>query len=320
MTNLKDKTPLVDILLSTYNGSSYLEDLLKSIKAQTHNNWRLLIRDDGSNDNTVEIIKAFSSENIIFLKDEKQRLGPCQSFAEISARSIADYVMFCDQDDVWLNEKIELTLKKMREAESKHGNAPVLVYTDMKVVDKDLKIVSQSFWRHQYLNPAFNALNHLLLMNVAAGCTMMMNKKLAALAFPIPRNIKLHDWWVALTASALGRIEYVNAPTMLYRQHGENITGTQTYPIGYIIAKSASLAKTKEILTSAVEQGKAFLAAYKDKLSGKDRLTVESFSRLLDMGRVKRLRTLFKFNFTAFGFIRNAGISVLFFLMKRTGK
>jgi glycosyltransferase involved in cell wall biosynthesis len=314
-----DKNPSIDILLATYNGGPYLGDLLRSLKAQTYANWTLLVRDDGSDDNTLDVLNDFVDKRVRLIKDEKRRLGARGSFSELLRYSTADYIMFCDQDDVWLPEKLDLTMKKMLEAEAAHKGRPIMVHTDMVVADKDLNVLSRSFWDYQHIDPELTSLNSLLTLNVATGCTMMINRNLKELA-PIPEAALIHDWWMALVASAFGRIERVDAATVLYRQHGKNAAGALKYPFGYIAARIRGLEGSKELLKGAVAQGGSFYSAYGERLSGKDRLMVRDFSSLLKMGRLQRARTLLKHRFSCSGFLRNLGMFTLFVSLKPVKK
>ncbi len=296
-----------------------MRELLESLKAQTCGDWKLLVRDDGSDDNTLGVIKDFTDKRVRLVNDEKRRLGARGSFAELLRHSDADYIMFCDQDDVWLPEKLDLTLKKMLGAESAYKDKPILVHTDMAVADRDLNILSRSFWDYQHIDPELTSLNNLLVLNVATGCTMMINRKLKELA-PIPEAALIHDWWLALAASAFGRIERVDAATVLYRQHGKNAAGALNYPFGYIAARIRGLKGSKELLKGAIVQGGSFYSAYGERLSGKDRSMLYDFSSLLRMGRIKRARTLLKHRFSCSGFLRNLGMFTLFVSLKPVKK
>lgn len=319
MTSLKDTLSPIDILLSTYNGGLYIKELLQSLFAQTYKEWRLIVRDDGSTDNTLDIVETYASKHhdrIVLLKDGKGRLGPCQSFAALLEYSPAPYIMFCDQDDVWLPNKIELTLKTTRELEAKHKNTPILVHTDLKVVDERLNPLAESFWKYQHINPARIALNNLLIQNVATGCAMMLNMPLKKAALPIPSEAMLHDWWITLVAASSGRIEYINSPTMLYRQHGKNDTGAIEYSLGYFIKRISSLNKTKFLIEKIVLQSKAFLNIYKDRLPKELIPTVYNFSILFERGRLSRLYLIMKFRYFGYGFMRNLGILVIWTVIK----
>ena len=313
-----EKRYYVDILLSTYNGGLYLDELLNSLLEQTHKDWRLIVRDDGSSDNTVKIVKDFSAghpDRVILLGGDGRRLGACRSFIKLLEASEADYVMFCDQDDVWLPDKIDITLKAMQETESKHGDIPILVHTDLKVVDQEKNLISESFWRYQHLDPHLKGLNTLLVLNNVTGCTMMINGRLAKLVASVPEGAILHDWWIALVATAFGRVEYVSAPTMLYRQHGKNEAGAVSYSLSYFSSRVRNLGASMDLARRIVEQGKAFLLIYGDRISKADREIVYNFSTLFQQWKIKRLFTLLRFRLKTYGFLRNLGISTLFLLL-----
>ena len=106
----------VAILMSTYNGEKYLEEQVKSIISQDYTDWHLYIRDDGSTDNTVNLIKKIARDNekITFLNENKPKnLGVTGSFMDLLANTKAQYYMFSDQDDYWLPDKIKVTLEEM---------------------------------------------------------------------------------------------------------------------------------------------------------------------------------------------------------------
>ena len=114
----------IDILLATYNGETFLDEQLDSIAAQAHGDWRLIARDDGSSDRTPEILEAFRMRHpgkVVVLEDGDGNLGLVQNFSRLMAHSDAPYAAFCDQDDVWMPEKLALSLAKMRELEQEQG-------------------------------------------------------------------------------------------------------------------------------------------------------------------------------------------------------
>lgn len=220
---------MIDILMATYNGEKYIEEQINSILNQTTSDWKLYIRDDGSSDNTVDIIEKFVQrypDKIFFIKDNKKGLGAKLNFGELIKMSSSDYCMFCDQDDVWINDKIEKTLREMNNMESKYGkNTPILIHTDLLVVNENLEIIDNSFFKYQGINPNRNSLNNLLFSNTVTGCTMMLNKELTKLIKIIPEESMMHDWWIALVAAYLGKIYTINEPTIMYRQHSNNTLG-----------------------------------------------------------------------------------------------
>ncbi len=143
----------INILLSTYNGSKYLKEQLDSLLSQTYKDIEIIVRDDGSSDDTLDILKSYD----IKLLETKQNLGAMGSFAELLSYAVAnsdsEYFMFCDQDDVWNSQKIEKTLEKMQGMEEKFGDIPLLVHTDLEVVDEELNTINSSFMKYQNINP-----------------------------------------------------------------------------------------------------------------------------------------------------------------------
>ncbi len=219
----------VTIVMATYMGARYLREQVESIQKQSHSNWRLVVRDDHSSDDTVGMLAEMASADprITMLVDDKGNLGHCQNFNELlMANAHRPYVMCCDQDDIWLEQKIETTLRKMLAAEVTFRAVPILVFTDFKVADADGSTLSNnnaviSNIRRQ----AQFDLHSLLGYDYVWGCTMMLNRELLRLALPVSTQAQNHDYWVALVAAALGRIVFVDEPTMLYRRHALTVTG-----------------------------------------------------------------------------------------------
>lgn len=223
----------VFILLGTYNGGLYLGEQIKSIQAQSCQNWKLLVRDDGSNDNTTSILKIYQQNDarIQIVADNKGNLGTLGNYRElckIALKKNADAVFFCDQDDVWLTGKIETQIEALQKIEEQNGKeCPVLVHTDLSVVDKNLKHIHKSFLAYQGMKNIKESLRVLLPENHITGCASVLNRALLKLVTPIPEDVLMHDWWAALCAAACGKIEFIEKPWILYRQHDDNIIGAK---------------------------------------------------------------------------------------------
>ena len=223
----------VIVLLSCYNGARFVADQIQSIRRQTLVDWTLLVRDDGSEDRTPQILESLAANEprIVLLNDGWGNLGPAQSFGVLMQAALdggAEYVAFADQDDVWQPDKLECQLGVLRARETAAGKAiPLLAHSDLTVVSEELDLVHESLRTYQGLAEARGApLQLLLTQNFVTGCTMLINRALLRVALPLP-NVVMHDWWLALCAAAMGDILYLPCATVRYRQHGRNVVGTR---------------------------------------------------------------------------------------------
>jgi glycosyltransferase involved in cell wall biosynthesis len=218
---------MIDILLATYNGEKYLNQQIDSILAQTCKDWRLLIRDDLSTDNTIDIIKNYTSkypDKTRLIEDNKGHLGLVRNFGALLEATQSEYIMFCDQDDVWLPNKIELIINVMKAAQKRDPDSPILVHSDLRVVDENLNIIADSFWKLIGIDPqTANSLDKLIIRNAVTGCAMMINRRAKEVSTPLPAEVKIHDWWIAMNVAKAGQILFVPVPSSLYRQHGGNV-------------------------------------------------------------------------------------------------
>lgn len=231
----------VEILLSTYNGERFLDQQLKSIINQTYENWLLIIRDDGSNDATANIIDRYIKrypQKIKLVSDSLGNLGSSKSFETLIYASQESYILLCDQDDEWLPHKIKSSLEKLKEIETNHKDIPILIFTDLIVVDDKMNIINTSFWKSQKFSPEI-ATNYIKLsaLNVITGCTIIFNRTAKKYILPFPDNYSLHDYWIGLNISYYGIIDYICTPTILYRQHSNNVIGAHKINFSYFYIK-----------------------------------------------------------------------------------
>ena len=296
----------VSICISTYNGEKYLEEQLDSIFNQTYKNIEIFVRDDGSNDKTLNILKKYNL-NIL---PSTGNVGIKKSFESILKYALqnsdANYFMFCDQDDIWKSEKIEKSIEEMKKLENLHGyNTPFLIHTDLEVVNDDLKAISDSMWKYEKINPNLNSLNRLLVQNTITGCTMMINRRLAEKSLPILESCIMHDWWIGLVASCFGKISYLTNNTIKYRQHGRNDTGSKKFDLKYIIKKMNFKETDKYII-----QSKSFLEIYKKDLDEQKIELLENFSKIKEKSFLQRVSILIKYKILKNGIIRNIGLLI----------
>lgn len=246
---------MIDILLSTYNGEQYINGQIESIFAQTFGDYRLYIRDDGSTDRTVEILKGYvvrHPKKIVFFNDNLGNIGCSKSFMFLLEKATSPYIMFCDQDDVWDRNKVKLSYDQIKRAEDLHGRAaPILVFTDLKVVDGNDLEIAKSFWRLQKIRPEIaKDWKKLLAQNVVTGCTVVVNEPLKTISLPYKEDNFLHDHWIAVHASKYGYVSFIRDGLVLYRQHDRNLFGARKFSLRYIFQRIKQFGKSLELFRS----------------------------------------------------------------------
>lgn len=293
----------IAILLASYNGEQFIREQIDSILSQSCTDWHLYIRDDNSSDDTLLIEHEYESrypQQITVVDIPSVEHGAKHNFWLLSQYVLketdAAYIMFCDQDDVWIQSKIEDTFSAMKSAEQKFQDRRILVYTDLKVVDRNLKVLGNSFIKYRALNPSCTEINRIVVQNNATGCTTMLSRDLLEKAFELEDvgEIAMHDWWFSLVASVFGHIVFVDKPTILYRQHGDNVVGaTKVNSLSFILKRLSGNNHIKKTLHMAVDQAKVFLNTYQD-IPLDDRSSLESFAKLYEYSKIQRILMLSK--------------------------
>jgi hypothetical protein len=214
----------VTILLATYNGCRWLAPLVHSVREQTYLDWRLIVLDDASTDDTPALTRGLleGEKRAVLLVSTVHR-GAVGAFEELLSTVSTPYFALCDQDDVWQPAKVQESVELLERSGAD------LVYTDLTVVDDALNEVAASMWTYSQIVPVRGrALIPLLLKNAVTGCTIVGRTSLLAKALPFPAGIPMHDWWLAVVAASGGGVEPLPHPTVLYRQHGQNELGAST--------------------------------------------------------------------------------------------
>ena len=217
----------VDVLLATYNGEKYLKEQIDSILEQTYSDFRLLISDDGSTDDTRKILEEYKNKDSrIQVFFQESNLGVVKNFEFLLKKVESAYYMFSDQDDIWKAEKIEKSLNKIE-----NDNCD-LVYSDLEVVDEKLNVTYESYWKLKGIYnkiKKYNNFESLYLNNFVTGCTIISKKELIDTYLPLPNTSKyvLHDYWISLILSQNGKIDYIEEPLIKYRQHKNNKVGSK---------------------------------------------------------------------------------------------
>lgn len=299
----------VNVLLATYNGSRFVAAQIDSILQQSYKDLRLIIRDDGSTDTTPDILDTFVKKNPsrILLMPRGRQLGVKGNFSELMQHADGEYIAFADQDDVWDRDKIRLTLEKMKQLEVETSKStPLLVHTDLRVVDEDLSVLSPSFWKYINVKPSRgHTLNRLLAQNVVTGCTMMMNRALLKLACPIPEQAVMHDWWIALVAAALGKVDALPYPTMLYRQHANNTVGAKKFWSFDYFKDGFSLLRQPELFKCS--QVKELLNRYELQLTAEQKKMLQAYLELPQSSWLRKASLITRHGFFKHGALKNLG-------------
>lgn len=278
----------IAILLSSYNGEKFLREQLDSLLAQSHANFVIVIRDDGSSDGSYALLEQFAQqhpEHIHLLPEDDDNYGASGGFAFLVNYALENkaalkleqaYMMFCDQDDTWFPNKVEKQLAAMLEAEASAGSeVPVLIHSDLEVVSEQNTAIAKSLIRYQGLEIERNRFPNLVISNLVTGCTALINESLARKALPIPADAIMHDWWLALVATAFGRLIFLDTPLVHYRQHGNNTIGAKEFTkvsvTNISLWRRLLLRKPNDHLMEVAVQAAAFRQRYGDELSSRQR-------------------------------------------------
>ena len=260
--------PRVAVLLSTYDGARFLPEQIDSLAGQAGVAVQLHARDDGSSDETAEILGTYS-ERWPTLADvgPGENLGPARSFLELLRTAPdADYFAFCDQDDVWLPDKLERAVAAIAA-----DFAPVLYCSNVALVDEKLNPLGPA--------PASGdaSFAHLLFENVAVGCTVVLNRAARDLIVACDPGAApaMHDWWCALVIAGFGRIHYDPQPGVLYRQHGRNVVGQRGNAVEQAARETSRFLRQTRSFYRIHDQARALLELYGPGLPAPHRARLE---------------------------------------------
>lgn len=307
---------MVDILLATYNGEKYLREQLGSLSAQTYRNFRILVRDDGSRDSTMHILREFQLHHagmMEIIEDDAGGGNPAANFIELMKHATADYVMFCDQDDRWYPAKIQTMLQRIQAEEKRmaDGAAPILIFSDYQVTDSGLRPmpVNES---HLQVARAYRNFSHLLVQNYVTGCTMMINKTACQMAGDYDSRILMHDWWIALYVSAMGEIIHMPVKLMDYRQHENNDVGARDVMSAKYRVEKIFDRKVRTSKDTYYAQAALLKERFYSLMPEESRRTLDRFLALPGYPKLKRIREAIDGGFVKSDAIRTAGF--LFYL------
>ena len=235
--------------MAVYNGMKFLPELLTSLKQQTFKDWVLYVQDDLSTDGTLVFLDSESSKDKrIQILPNNSKKGAMRNFMSLLSTVDAPYFMFCDQDDVWLPNKIESCFNLLKNKEAELGkDVPIIVHTDLKVVDEKLKEMAPSFWKMSRIDPnLLVSFDEQAGHNLVTGCTMMFNRKAKEVSSHYDEKALMHDVWVLLCVlKNAGKVFHIYEPTILYRQHGNNTLGARDISKNYVLRR---ISKIKSVI------------------------------------------------------------------------
>ncbi|WP_394523324.1 glycosyltransferase family 2 protein [Lacrimispora sp. JR3] len=301
---------MITVLLAAYNGEAYIRQQLDSILDQTYKELTIVISDDHSSDRTPEILKEYEQtypDRITCMLNETASGSPQNNFFRLLRQARGEYVMLCDQDDLWLPDKAEVTLKEMKRLEKQWGrDVPLLVHGDLSVTDQDGRIRHKSMARYQKIAVLDNRFSHYLVENNITGNTVMINQGFYPYLTYIPQTCMMHDWWLGLLASCFGKISYIDRPLLLYRQHESNQVGSKGGMRQYA-ERLTHKHQVREQYRKLFLQAELFLDRFGTDMTGEQRETLEQFIKLQEMDRIKKIYTIWKYKFYKSTLIRTFG-------------
>ena len=295
--------PEIEILMATYNGEKYVKEQIDSIIHQTYENWKLLIRDDNSTDKTLEILKEYEKKDkrIKVIEDKKGNLGFVKNFEELLNYSNKEWVMFSDQDDYWLENKIEKYVPILNSNPKDILKKPILIHSNSFICNDNLEIIKKEFINSNIASK-YNEDSYYFFYFVQ-GSTVLINRAMIDLALPFSKNVTVHDRYLHLLAEFLGKRIFINESLIKYRQHSNNKIGAKTSIISKIFKKRYFHTEDRELIleiqkkykdnlgTEQIEKIEKYLEVTNDK---KNRFLRFYLSREFKMNIKKRLFILLK--------------------------
>ncbi|MEE1059148.1 MAG: glycosyltransferase family 2 protein [Treponema sp.] len=284
----------INILLATYNGERYIEQQILSLLAQTERSWTCYIHDDGSTDNTVEIIKKWANidKRIVLIEDGVSLKNAGKNFLHLLKYSKSDFVCFCDQDDVWLDSKLEKLFSTIKQ---KNNTIPQVVFSNAYLWDDDKNFI------HDKAILAFpKRCKDLLFLNCGIqGASCIFNKKMKDILINDLIYMCMHDYYLTLAGIFLGEIDYINENLMLYRQHSNNVTGNAD---GNFIKKIKNFFSRNipVVNTEHYKSLECFYEKWNKEIKGNDKKLICDFFNMRNMGCIGKIFYVLKNKYTLY--------------------
>jgi glycosyltransferase involved in cell wall biosynthesis len=311
--------PKISIALCTYNGEKYLKEQLDSFLRQKLLPYEIVVCDDVSTDSTVEILEDFSrtAPFPVRIYRNDHNIGLNKNFSKAASLCTGDYVAFSDQDDIWLPDRLDVCFHKMNEAELEYGvDIPLLVYSDLSIIDSEGHYLGPSFMRHQNMwHSDPDPLRRLLAQNTVSGSTSLCNKILMQDCLPFPEVVTNHDGWFSLVAASCGKIIFIPEVLVLYRKHGSNVVGASPrlssnlkFIISYIMEEFFLTSNPTDIIFPPTKYYLHQAKELQNRLKVRNRKSpaiLNIFIDALERGGIKSTLILLMNNVRPYGFIKS---------------
>jgi hypothetical protein len=304
-----------DVILAVFNGQTYLPEMLDSLLSQTTRDFNVLVRDDGSRDKSLEILESYKPrfDGRLSVITGEPSGSATTNFGILMRETKADYALLADQDDVWKPEKVELTLRSLKEAEAKYGRStPIYFATDIAVVNKDLELISASYWKWKRLRPSMMSnLSQSLICVPTQGMASGLNRALLDLANPVAEKAISHDWWAQLIAAAMGKVICDPTVTALYRVHGGNASIPKKVSVISYAKLGLDASFLRRGLGRRIEQANALADALAGRMPPDKLKIIRRFTKLQSQGYLQRRWTLVSGNYLYHDLVRSAATFAL---------
>lgn len=203
---------MISVCIPTYNGEKYILKQLNSILTQLDVDDEVIISDDSSSDDTINLIKSLNDNRILISENNKFK-SPVYNMENALKLAKGDYIFMADQDDIWVGNKVSEMLKYL-----KNYN---LVISNASIIDQNEKIIKNSYFEWKKSGKGFFK---NFAKNSYIGCAMAFDRKILAASLPFPQKLAMHDVWIGLIAEVFGKVYFLENKLILYRRHEANLT------------------------------------------------------------------------------------------------
>ncbi len=288
----------ISVVMTTFNGGKFLQEQIESILSQTLQPAEIIVCDDHSTDNTVEILKDYQNKNVLTYYVNESRLGVIANFKKaVSLASQHHFIALSDQDDIWFPEKLEHQYKEL--IKINELGFPAIVYSDLMVIDDKKNILNSSFWNELGHDTYSHSFKTLLFGNFITGCTIMMNDTMRKYFLQMPDNVPMHDGWLALIAYSFGKMKQIKEPHVQYRKHDSNLAYATNYKkLGRMSRwlKNIKMIFVKnDYLLNELKVAALFYANHQSRISENQRKILLKFLRLKNKSFIHKKITFFAF-------------------------